>query len=188
MPGGPAVIGDRLTISDPSRRSGRIPTGASLEGGRIGPGFLVGCAIVLSAWQPRATRISSRGPDRGWSGGDLQALENPSDDDGITEKGDHRHPSPTPRDDSIVLRYFIENRSTTALHGLYAGFFADLDLGGDAVDEGGGVYGNRLLAYMYDEGVHVGVCLLEGKVGSGIYFVKMTSGADTSTRQITIVK
>ena len=96
MPGGPAVVGDTLTISDPSRRSGRIPTGASLEGGRIGPGFLVGYAIVLSAWQPRATRISSRRPDRWWSGGDSEVLEHPSDDDGITEEGDHRHASPTP--------------------------------------------------------------------------------------------
>jgi len=65
------------------------------------------------------------------------------------------------RDDSVIVRYFIENRGTATLADLYVGLFADFDIGTSAFDEGA-VETSQLMAYMHSDGVYAGVRLLNG--------------------------
>jgi len=67
----------------------------------------------------------------------------------------------------VLLRYEIENHGSTALTGLYAGVFLDIDIGPDFADNNwGAVDGARDLVYLTDAaGIHIGLALLRDALG-----------------------
>ncbi len=65
-------------------------------------------------------------------------------------------------DDSIIIRYFVENRGSRALTGLYAGLFLDLDITTPITDTGA-TDANSRLVYMTDgAGTYAGIYMLQG--------------------------
>ena len=71
-----------------------------------------------------------------------------------------------PNDDIVIVRYFLRNEGATALAGLYAGLFLDLDMANTAADDRGGVDRGRDLVYLSDTtGTCAGIRLLSGARG-----------------------